>query len=97
MMKVQKVSAVVRYSQDTGKGAWKSLELGVEASLDDRERWQAAQAQLYSELASQFKQLWPQNGYAHAETHQEGHQIDAQPPSGDNHTESPYSDQRSLV
>ena len=36
-MKVEKVSATIRYSQDTGKGAWKVIELGAEASVSDRE------------------------------------------------------------
>jgi hypothetical protein len=77
MMNVNKVTATVRYSLDTGHG-WKSLELGAEASLDPKERWQPAQAQLYAELASQFKALWAQNGNGHPETRQEGHRIDAQ-------------------
>jgi hypothetical protein len=84
-MNVNKVTATVRYTQDTGKGAWKSLELGCEASIDERENWRAAQAQLYAELASQFKTLWSQNGYAHGQTHQEGPRIDAQPAFEENH------------
>jgi hypothetical protein len=57
-MNVTKVTATIRYSQDTGKGAWKSLELGGEASINEREDWQAAQATLYGQLARQFKTLW---------------------------------------
>ena len=79
-MNVNKVTATVRYSQDSGKGAWKSLELGIEASIDEREDWQKAQATLYGQLAHQFKALWSQNGTA-PDTHQEGHLIDAQPSS----------------
>jgi hypothetical protein len=75
---VTKVTATVRYSQDTGKGAWKSLEIGVEASINEREDWQKTQAHLYSDLAKQFKALWSANGVT---THQEGHQTDAQPSS----------------
>ncbi len=45
-MKVEKVSATIRYSQDTGKGAWKVIEIGAEGSVDTRENWQAAQAYL---------------------------------------------------
>jgi hypothetical protein len=63
-MNVNKVTATVRYSQDTGKGAWKSLELGCEASITERENWQATQAHLYSDLAQQFKSLWSQTGQA---------------------------------
>ena len=37
-MKVEKVSATIRYSQDTGKGSWKVVELGAEASVSDHSR-----------------------------------------------------------
>jgi hypothetical protein len=57
-MKVEKVSANIRYSQDTGKGAWKVIELGAEASVDAKEQWQAAQTLLYAELGKQLKALW---------------------------------------
>ena len=57
-MKVEKVSATIRYSQDTGKGAWKVIEIGAEGSVDTRENWQAAQAYLYAELGKQMRQLW---------------------------------------
>jgi hypothetical protein len=43
MMQVTKVTAQVRYSQDTGKGAWKSLELGAEATIGPGESWRAAE------------------------------------------------------
>jgi hypothetical protein len=80
-MKVDKINAVVRYSLDTGHG-WKSLELGCEASVDERENWQTAQATLYGQLAQQFKALWSQPAPAQAggatpqvkEAHQESHQ-----------------------
>ena len=32
-MEVNKISATVRYSQDTGKGSWKVVELGAEATI----------------------------------------------------------------
>jgi hypothetical protein len=37
-MKVEKVSANIRYSQDTGKGAWKNIELGAKGSVDAEEQ-----------------------------------------------------------
>jgi hypothetical protein len=81
-MNVSKVTATVRYSQDSGKGAWKSLELGCEASVNEREDWMKAQATLYGQLAGQFKTLWSQNGtIPHAQDAPEGHRIDAQPSS----------------
>ena len=57
-MKVEKVSANIRYSQDTGKGAWKVIELGAEGSVGAEEQWQAAQRLLYAELGKQLKALW---------------------------------------
>jgi hypothetical protein len=81
-MQVNKVTATVRYSQDTGKGAWKSLELGCEANINEREDWMVAQATLYGQLAQQFKALWSQNGTAsHAQEAPEAPRIDAQPSS----------------
>ena len=29
-MKVDKVTVTIKFSQDTGKGAWKAIELGAE-------------------------------------------------------------------
>jgi len=57
-MKVEKVSATIRYSQDTGKGAWKVIELGAEASISDREHWKQAQSELYYQLGDQLRTLW---------------------------------------
>ena len=57
-MKVERVTACVRYSQDTGKGAWKVVEVGAEATVDEQEGWQDAQARLYAELSTQLKELW---------------------------------------
>jgi len=71
-MKVTTVSANVRYSQDTGKGAWKVIELGAEGSVDARETWQGAQAYLYAELGKQLKELWAANGTLNVpESHRE--------------------------
>ena len=66
-MKVTTVSASVRFSKDTGQGAWKVIELGAEATVDGNEGWQAAQARLYQELGKQMKVLWT-NGNGKAET-----------------------------
>jgi hypothetical protein len=57
-MKVTTVSANIRYSQDTGKGAWKAVEIGAEATVDQRERWDTALASLYADLGQQLKALW---------------------------------------
>ena len=57
-MIVTTISANIRYSQDTGKGAWKVIELGAEATISDREHWKQAQSELYYQLTDQLRQLW---------------------------------------
>ena len=73
-MKVEKVSATIRYSQDTGKGAWKVIELGAEGSVNAREQWQSAQAFLYAELGKQMKSLWA-NGSANGTPNHAGAEV----------------------
>ena len=63
-MKVNKITAQVRYSQDTGHGAWKAIEIGAEATVDERERWAEALAHLYADLGRELKTLWA-NGNGH--------------------------------
>ncbi len=80
-MEVNKISATIRYSQDTGKGAWKVIELGAEASVSDREHWKQSQSELYHQLAGQLQSLWSNgsnngtgaalNGAGGAESHVE--------------------------
>jgi hypothetical protein len=78
-MKIDRVKATIRYSQDTSKGAWKSIEIGAEGSVDERERWDAALAHLYADLGQQLKGLWA-NGQKSA----------AEPPAvGDGKAEPP--------
>ena len=57
-MRVTTIKAMLRYSQDTGKGSWKSLEAGAEAELAPNEDWQAAQQELYRQLGEQMRVLW---------------------------------------
>ena len=57
-MKVDRVSASVRFSQDTGKGSWKVIEVGAEGTVDDQEGWQRAQSELYTKLSTQLKEQW---------------------------------------
>ena len=42
---------------DTGKGAWKAVEIDAEASVDGRERWSEALAHLYADLGRELKTL----------------------------------------
>ena len=57
-MKVTTISANIRYSLDTGHGAWKVIELGAEATIDAKDSWQQAQHQLYGELSQQLQKMW---------------------------------------
>ena len=60
-MIVTTVSAMVRYSQDTGKGAWKVIELGAEGSIGQKDNWKQAQSELYYQLGAQLRSLWSGN------------------------------------
>ena len=66
-MKIDRVTATIKYSQDTGKGAWKAVEVGAEGAVDARETWQTAQAALYAELGQQLKALWANGNGKHAQ------------------------------
>ena len=57
-MKVTTVTATIKCRQDTGKGAWKAVEIRADATVDVTETWQHAQAHLYAELGCQLKALW---------------------------------------
>jgi hypothetical protein len=57
-MRVDRVTTNVRFSQDSGKGSWKSVELGAEATVDPEEDWALAQQGLYARLASQLREVW---------------------------------------
>ena len=57
-MDVDRVSACIRFSQDTGKGAWKVVEVAAEGTVGALEEWREAQTRLYTELSSQLKELW---------------------------------------
>jgi hypothetical protein len=80
-MQVDRVSATVRYSAEA-KGAWRTMELGGEATVAPGESWKVAQASLYQDLGHQIKTLWSKNGSANGSAAQdapEGHQVPVQP------------------
>ncbi len=85
-MEVNKISANIRYSQDTGKGAWKVIELGAEASVSEREFWKQAQSELYYQLGDQLRQLW-HNGTA--PNSQNGAESHGDKPAGPEPTQEP--------
>jgi hypothetical protein len=53
-MKVTNVSATIRYSAEA-RGAWRSIELGAEATIAPSEDWHTAQQDLYAQLGKQLK------------------------------------------
>jgi len=85
-MKVTTVSANIRYSRDTGQGAWKVVELGAEATIETKEGWKDAQASLYRDLGRQLKALWV-NGSGHKA--QEASQKPDEAPSEPQPTQTP--------
>jgi hypothetical protein len=73
-MKVTSVSASIRYAKEI-EGAWKTLELSAEASVDPEENWTLAQQGLYAMLVGQLRSLWGQNGHnlEHSQNGSESH------------------------
>jgi hypothetical protein len=57
IMEVDRVKATLRYSAEA-KGAWRSLEIGAEATVAPDEDWHTAQASLYQQLGQQLRALW---------------------------------------
>jgi hypothetical protein len=84
-MKVTTISATIKFSQDTGKGAWKAVEVGAEAAVDATETWQTAQARLYAELGQQLKSLWANGNGKHGQGATESH-VEAVPAPEPNET-----------
>ncbi len=85
-MKVEKVSAHIRYSKALDDGQWKAIELSAEGSVDAKETWQGALSYLYAELGQELRTLWPSNGSKPAVPPAESH---AQP------SKAPESTQKS--
>ena len=63
-MKVERVTASIRYSKEE-KSAWKTVELGAEASIDPGGDWFLSQQALYAALTAQLRTVWGQkNGHS---------------------------------
>ncbi len=73
-MEVSKIAAHIRFSKDIGD-SWKSLELAAEAEVTIMDDWTVCQAELYSQLSQQLRQLWHNgngaalNGSGSAQSH----------------------------
>ncbi len=79
-MKVEKVSAHIRYSKALDDGQWKAIELSAEGSVDAKETWQGALSYLYAELGQELRTLWPSNGTKPAVPAAESHAQASKPP-----------------
>ena len=79
-MKVEKVSAHIRYSKALDDGQWKAIELSAEGSVDTKETWQGALSYLYAELGKELRTLWPSNGSKPAVAGAESHAPPPNPP-----------------
>jgi hypothetical protein len=62
-MKVDRVSASIKFSKDTGQG-WKTIGLSAEGTVTEEEDWFLSQQALYTQLTVQLRELWQQNGVA---------------------------------
>ena len=60
-MKVNTISATLKYSRELRDGEWKGLEVSAEASVNDKEDWREAQKTLYRELGEQLASLFNHN------------------------------------
>ena len=78
-MQISKIAAHVRFSKDIG-GSWKSLELAAEADVTIMDDWTVCQAELYSQLSQQLRQLW-NNGNGTALNSANGAESPVEPPS----------------
>jgi hypothetical protein len=73
-MQVTRISANVRYSKQMPDGAFKTVELGAEGSLDSSdETWQEAQAALYHQLGDQLRYVFNGNGAGKPQNGSQGH------------------------
>jgi hypothetical protein len=61
-MKVTTVSVSIRYSKSLAPGEHKTLELSAEGGVSEDDDWFTCQQGLYSQLTTQLRRLWAQNG-----------------------------------
>jgi hypothetical protein len=80
-MRVTKVNVAVRFSKEMRDGAWKSIELGAEATLDEGENREEATSALYTDLTADLRRLWNNGKPAEQTPTTTDEQADA-PPKG---------------
>ncbi len=86
-MEVNKIAAHIRFSKDIG-GSWKSLELAAEADVTIMDDWTVCQAELYSQLSQQLRQLW-NNGNGAALNGAGGTESHGEPPAASEPAQTP--------
>jgi hypothetical protein len=57
-MEVDRIKVSIRFSKDTGKGAWHTIEVGAEATVEPNDDWGASQIELHEDLANHLRQLF---------------------------------------
>jgi hypothetical protein len=63
MPQVDRISASLRFSKEMpGGGAWKSVELGAEAGLEEGETYEEGMAALYTMLAEDMRRAFGAKG-----------------------------------
>lgn len=61
-MRVNTISASIRYSKPVGDGSFKTVELSADGTITPNENWQDAQSNLYDNLAGQLRLMWMKKG-----------------------------------
>jgi hypothetical protein len=56
-MKVTSVAVNIRYAKEI-EGSWKTVEVGVEASIEQGEQWTVCQQGLFAQLSAQLREVW---------------------------------------
>lgn len=57
-MKIKTISAKVRYSSSVGEFKQKTIELGAEGAISEKEDWIEEQEKLYALLSKQLVKQW---------------------------------------
>src|ERR687892_431856 len=63
-MKITNVAVNVRYAQEI-EGAWKTVEVGAEATVAEGEQWTLCQQGLFAQLSTQLREVWAMGKNGH--------------------------------
>ncbi len=56
-MRVFNVAVNIRYAKEI-EGAWKTVEVGAEATVEEGEQWTLCQQGLFAQLSAQLREVW---------------------------------------